>query len=46
MSRLLGDTLPDDLVAELDGTGLAGKVGQAYLLVVGCVGRLWRKDPL
>ena len=33
MSRLLGDTLPDDLVAELDGTGLAGKVGQAYLLV-------------
>jgi hypothetical protein len=33
MSRLLGDTLPDDLVAALDGTGLRGKVGQAYLLV-------------
>jgi len=33
MSRLLGDTLPDDLVAALDGTGPAGKVGQAYLLV-------------
>ena len=33
MSRLLGDTLPDDLVAALDGTGLAGEVGQAYLLV-------------
>ena len=33
MSRLLGDTLPDDLVAALDGTGLAGKVGPAYLLV-------------
>jgi hypothetical protein len=33
MSRLLGDTLPDALVGALDGTGLAGKVGQAYLLV-------------
>jgi len=33
MSRLLGDTLPDDLVAALDGTGLAGKVGPAYLLI-------------
>lgn len=33
MSRLLGDTLPDDLVAALDGTGLASKVGPAYLLV-------------
>lgn len=33
MSRLLGDTLPDDLVAALDGTGLAGKVGPAYLLM-------------
>lgn len=33
MSRLIGDTLPDDLVAALDGTDLAGKVGPAYLLV-------------
>ncbi len=33
MSRLLGDTLPDDLVAALDGSGLPAKVGQAYLLV-------------
>jgi hypothetical protein len=33
MARLLGDTLPDDLIAALDGTGLAGKVGPAYLLV-------------
>jgi hypothetical protein len=33
MSRLLGDVLPDDLIAALDGTGLAGKVGPAYLLV-------------
>lgn len=33
MSRPLGDTLPDVLVAALDGTGLAGSVGQAYLLV-------------
>lgn len=33
MSRLIGDTLPDDLVAALDGTGLADKVGPAYLLV-------------
>jgi hypothetical protein len=33
MSRLLGETLPDDLVAALDGTGLAGKLGPAYLLV-------------
>jgi hypothetical protein len=33
VSRLLGDTLPDDLVAALDGTGLAAKVGPAYLLL-------------
>lgn len=33
MSRLLGDTLPDDFVAALDGTGLEAKVGPAYLLV-------------
>jgi hypothetical protein len=33
VSRSLGDTLPDALVAALDGTGLAGAVGQAYLLV-------------
>ena len=33
MSRLIGDTLPDDLVAALDGTGLLGKIGTAYLLV-------------
>ncbi|HET7515743.1 MAG TPA: hypothetical protein VFJ60_13140 [Gaiella sp.] len=33
MSRPLGDTLPDVLVAALDGTGLAGSVGKAYLLV-------------
>ena len=33
MSKLIGDSLPDDLVAALDGTGLAGKVGPAYLLV-------------
>lgn len=33
MSRLLGDTLPDDLVAALDGSGLAAKVGPAYLLL-------------
>lgn len=33
MSRLLGDTLPDDLIAALDGTGLSAKVGAAYLLV-------------
>ena len=33
MSRRLGNTLPDDLVAALDGTGLAAKVGPAYLLL-------------
>jgi hypothetical protein len=33
VSRPLGDTLPDALVAALDGIGLAGAVGQAYLLV-------------
>jgi hypothetical protein len=33
MSRLLGDTLPQDLLAALDGTELAGKIGPAYLLV-------------
>lgn len=33
MSRLVGETLPDDLVEALDGTGLAGKIGPAYLLV-------------
>jgi hypothetical protein len=33
MSRLIGDTLPDDLVEALDGTALTGKVGRAYLLV-------------
>lgn len=33
MSKLIGDTLPDDLVAALDGTDLLGKVGPAYLLV-------------
>jgi hypothetical protein len=33
MSRLIGDTLPDELLVALDGTDLAGKVGPAYLLV-------------
>ena len=33
MSKLIGDTLPDDLAAALDGTELAGKVGPAFLLV-------------
>lgn len=33
MSRLLGATLPDDLAAALDGAGLRGKIGPAYLLV-------------
>jgi hypothetical protein len=33
VSRPLGDTLPDVLVAALDGTGLGGSVGQAYVLV-------------
>ena len=33
MSRLLGETLPDDLLRALDGAGLSGKVGPAYLLV-------------
>jgi len=33
MSKLIGDTLPADLVAELDGAGLEGKIGPAYLLV-------------
>ena len=33
MSTPIGDTLPEDLVAELDGTGLARKIGPAYLLV-------------
>lgn len=33
MSKLIGDTLPDDLAQALDGRELAGKVGPAYLLV-------------
>jgi hypothetical protein len=33
MSKLIGDALPDDLAAALDGTELARKVGPAYLLV-------------
>ena len=33
MSKLIGDTLPDDLVRELDGADLADKVGPAYLLL-------------
>lgn len=33
MSKLIGDTLPDDLAGALDGTDLAAKVGPAYLLV-------------
>lgn len=33
MSRLLGDTIPDGLLSELDGEGLEGKIGPAYLLV-------------
>jgi hypothetical protein len=33
MSTPIGDTLPEDLVAELDGTGLADKIGPVYLLV-------------
>jgi hypothetical protein len=33
MSKLIGDTLPDDLVRELDGADLAHKVGPAYLLL-------------
>jgi len=33
MSKLIGNALPDDLVAALDGTRLHDKVGPAYLLV-------------
>ncbi|HEU0337345.1 MAG TPA: pyridoxamine 5'-phosphate oxidase family protein [Gaiellaceae bacterium] len=33
MSKLIGDTLPDDLFGALDGRELGGKVGPAYLLV-------------
>jgi hypothetical protein len=33
MSRLLGDTLPDDLIEALDGTSLGDRIGPAYLLV-------------
>ena len=33
MSKLIGDTLTDELLAALDGTDLAAKVGPAYLLV-------------
>jgi hypothetical protein len=33
MSKLIGDALPDDLAAALDGTELGRKVGPAYLLV-------------
>lgn len=33
MSKLIGDALPDDLAAALDGADLAAKVGPAYLLV-------------
>jgi len=33
MSKLLGDTLPEDLLRALDGAALADKIGPAYLLV-------------
>jgi hypothetical protein len=33
MSKLIGDALPRELVAALDGTDLARKLGPAYLLV-------------
>jgi hypothetical protein len=33
MSKPVGDTLPRELLAALDGTDLAGKIGPAYLLV-------------
>jgi hypothetical protein len=33
MSEPIGDRLPEGLREELDGTGLEGKVGPAYLLV-------------
>jgi hypothetical protein len=33
MSKLIGDALPEDLAAALDGTELARKVGPAYLLM-------------
>ena len=33
MSKLLGDTIPSDLLSELDGEGLEGRIGPAYLLV-------------
>jgi hypothetical protein len=33
MSKLLGDTIPSDLLGELDGEGLEHKLGPAYLLV-------------
>lgn len=42
MSKEIGDTLPPELVAELDGRDLERKIGPAYLLLTGDVDGLPR----